>query len=95
MENGEWRGVSPYQVRGRLVTPGMTNCLRHMSLSCKPQFSLRLACPEDANRFWFDRLTTGFDKSVMSFVEGLRTNGWHIDRLMANGKCREVLDALL
>jgi hypothetical protein len=51
-----------------------------MSLSCKPQFTIRLACPEDANRFWFDKL---------------RTNGWHIEGLRANGKCKEALDALL
>jgi len=29
-------------------------------------------------------LTTGFDKPVLSFVEGLRTNGWHIEGLWAS-----------
>jgi hypothetical protein len=30
------------------------------------------------------KLTTGFDKPVLSFVEGLRTNGWHIEGLRAS-----------
>ncbi|MBF8261939.1 MAG: hypothetical protein HW376_1468, partial [candidate division NC10 bacterium] len=29
-------------------------------------------------------LTTGFDKPVLSFVEGLRTNGWHVEGLRAS-----------
>ena len=32
------------------------------------------------------RLTTGFDEPVLSFVEGLRTNGWHIEGLRVSGK---------
>ena len=30
-------------------------------------------------------LTTGFDTPVLSFVEGLRTNGWHIEGFRLNG----------
>jgi len=36
---------------------------------------------------WFDRLTTGFDRPVLTGAEGLTTNGFYIsiDRLRVNG----------
>jgi hypothetical protein len=32
---------------------------------------------------WFDELTTGFDKPVLSEVEGLRANGGGIENILA------------
>jgi hypothetical protein len=43
--------------------------------------ALRQACPEYATVSSSTELTTGSDKPVLRFVEGLRMNGWHIEGL--------------
>jgi len=39
------------------------------------------ACPERPSRSGSTELTAGFDRPVLSFVEGLRTSGWGVEGL--------------
>jgi hypothetical protein len=54
---------------------------RHCVSDCHPFAKPVLSMPTVSGS---TELTTDFDKPVLSFVEGLRTNGWHIEGLRAS-----------